>query len=402
MAPGATRVNSPEFDAPSKMSPTTKTKDDSVAGGIISGAKSQVDAMERSASYGARPSFNSPNIGATVANASPAKMASMGLTERSPEERNAIGTMIAGEMTGTQLANLTSPDSGVRAKARSELANITTTVENRVAKFGSVANALKPSQYNSLMTDALPNGTVPMDATKANFAKYGKTITSTMDDFYNGTLAPTDYGLTSYYSKYMGTPPAWDANEEFSLTGQHKFGELSEYAPGEAFNSRRDSIVSQMDTRSQPVGFGKSATSSPGFAVSGASRSTAGKTFGSNGSRADSGIGTNDSAGAGRGSSPGGPTSGGIGRGSSGRSGESAGGNTSGGRAGSGKSASSSPGSSVSGASRSTSGKGGASPSASSGGQSGAAQSGTSGKTGSSGIGAGGSAGASQRSGGVF
>jgi hypothetical protein len=345
-----------------------------------------------------------------LSEASAAKMASMGLVSRTPAERESIARAIAGELSPASLRGLKAND----PNALSELASMVSTMENRIASVGTVAGALKPSQYNSLMSENL-------GVTNQNFGIYGDAINKGLEGFYNGTVSPTDFGATHYHNPAISDPAWAGAMVDPTTMGNHVFGGIpGEYTPGDEFSAMRSaySAAQISDTRgfapstgqlarsslndtSYTPGIGKGAYSTPGNSVSGASRSTAGKTFGSGGSRADSGIGRNDSAGAGRGSSPGGMMGGGSaysgGSSASGGGGNYGGGNTSGGRAGSGKSASGG----VSGASRSTSGKGGASPSASSGGQSGAAQSGTSGKTGG-GLGAGGSEGASNRSGGNF
>lgn len=342
-----------------------------------------------------------------LSTASPAQMAALGLTNRTEQERQSIARTIAGELSPSSLKALAAND----PNAQREVANMVASMENRAAtaKYGSIAGALTPSQYNSLMSEN-------MNVTNQNYGLYGTALDAAVAGYYTGVNAPTNYGITSYYNPEISDPKWGAAMVNPTIAGEHVFGGLpGDYAPGSQFEAMRDSYAkaqigdvrgfapstaqlartSPNDTSYTP-GIGKGATSSPGNSVSGASRSTANKSFGSNGSRADSGIGRNDSAGAGRGSSSGGPSLGGSSKtGGSSKGGNYGGSNTSAG-GGAGKAASGG----VSGASRSTAGKGGASPSKSSGGVSGASRS-TSGKT-SGGLGAGGSAGASQRSGGLF
>lgn len=374
---GMTKVNAAEFDTPSK---------NTIAGIAGPSAKpSETVAQSVKASVAAPNTSANRYAGVDPKSMSPAKAATLGLVNRTQQEKNAIGQMIAGELAGTTLNNLTSPDSAKRAVARQELANVMTTVENRAQSqmFGSLAKTLSPTQYNSLMSENL-------GVTNANYAKYGTALNEAINDYYTGNLTPTNYDLTSYYNASVVSPNWGNEMTNTQKVGYHTFGTLPEYSPSEAFNSNMASMASQMDTRSQPVGVGKDAMSSPGFAVSGASRSTAGKVAGDSGSAFSGGgsygggghvggVANSGMSGASR-STAGKTSSSGIGRGSSGGSG---GGNYGGGSSSYGGSAGKSASGGVSGASRSTAGKGGASPSAGSGGISGASRS-TSGKTSSS------------------
>jgi hypothetical protein len=318
-----------------------------------------------------------------ISTASPAQMAALGLVNRTQQEREAMARTIAGELSPSSLKALAAND----PNAQREVANMVASMENRVAKVGSMAEVLSPSQYNSNMASN-------MNTTLGNYGIYGPAIDAAIAGYYTGQIAPSNYGITHYYNPDISNPSWGAAMQDTALVGEHLFGGIpGDFKPGADFNAMRESYAKAQisDTRgfmpstaqlartsptdtSYTPGIGKGATSSPGNSVSGASRSTAGKTFGSAGSRADSGIGRNDGAGAGRGSSMGGPS---IGGGSSKSSG---GGNYGGGNSGPGGSAGKSASGGVSGASRSTAGKGGASPSAKSGGLSGASRS-TAGKT---------------------
>lgn len=175
--------------------------------------------------------------GKELADMSPARAHSLGLTARTQEEYDKIGHMIAGEMTPGQLANLTSPNAAARAAARTELANINVTVDNRLGQkpWGTMDTVLDASQYNSLSTKSLkPGKPPPIEATNANWAKYAPAIKEAMKEYRTGTLKPTDYTYNHYYSYTMDdTPPGWAASVRdpsvngFTRVGQHNFGTLT-------------------------------------------------------------------------------------------------------------------------------------------------------------------------------
>jgi hypothetical protein len=269
--------------------------------------------------------------GVDLATASPAKMASLGLVSRTQEEREALARTFAGELSPSSLKGILSGD----PVAQRELANMVASAENRIAaeKYGTVDAALVGSQYNSNLPSKI--GT-----TNTNYSIYGDALNSTISGFYDGTLTPDDYGINAYHAAAMKNPPSWsDDLLDAAITGEHKFGALTpdsptpdaSYMPGDAFNAMRDSYAKAQisDTRgwtptlggapsrtstggvgsdyaasraaydgaigagrgisaggpsigasgksTSTGGSGKSATSTPGNSVSGASRSTAGK-----------------------------------------------------------------------------------------------------------------------------
>lgn len=267
--------------------------------------------------------------GEDLSRMSPARAATLGLVDRTPAQKAAIGKMMAGELHPNTMANLYSADEAKRNVARQEFANVATTVENRAqsSMFGSLENTLDPGQYNSLMTDSLPNGTVPMDNTNANYTKYSKSINTALDAYYAGTYAPTNYDLTSYYNAAEVTPSWGPKMANTQKVGYHTFGTLPEYAPGEAFQTERSRLAAAKTSETR--GFTPSASMMGRPSAHSVERerdtslSGSGSGFGAGGSRGTSGIGRSDSAGAGRGSSMGGPGLGSSNSGGSGGTGRS-------------------------------------------------------------------------------
>lgn len=364
-APGTTKVSSPEFDRPSSVFAGKEKDDKSVAQSTISAAKAPTSAGTRTSGFVS--AANNPNKSKTTSFVDAAGYSQVDVTGNRGWRNNNPGNIEASNWTKSQPGFI--GDDG------------------RFAVFDTKENGIK-AQAALLGTKSYANQTIA-----GAIARYAPA-------FENNTTA-----YAAAVARAVGVPVGTKMSDLTSSQRVSMVNAMHEVegstVAGKSSTSLTEKGIQARDNYTG-VGFGSDTPSEKNAA----SRASMSAGFGEGGSRGvASGIGRNDSAGAGRGSSPGGPSvSGGIGRASSGgSSASSGGGNYGGGRAGSGKSATSSPGNSVSGASRSTAGKGGASPSSKSGGQSGAAQSGTSGKTGgSSGIGAGGSAGASQRSGGVF
>jgi hypothetical protein len=334
--------------------------------------------------------------GVDLSTASPAQMASLGLTNRTEQERQAMARTIAGELGPKSLKALAAQD----PNAMAEVANMVASMENRVAaaKYGTVNAMLDPTQYNSLMDKN-------MAVTNQNYGLYGPQIDQAVNNFYSGLNNPTNFGITNYYNASLVDPSWAGAMQNPAAVGQHVFGGIpGDYKPGEAFNAQREAYAAAQISDVRGFTPSQYSTNNPSYSSMGpvgsagsmaaaraADRASMGgydgqSSFGSGGSRADSGIGRNDSAGAGRGSSMGGPGIGSSGRSSYSGSGSSSGGGNYGGGSSSygGGSAGKAASGGVSGASRSTAGKGGASPSAGSGGLSGASRS-TSGKTSGSG-----------------
>lgn len=352
---GTTKTGDSLFDSPSKMSPTNRTKDDSVAGGVISSAKAPATQAERTSGFvSGRPTVGRPTTTTMV------DAAGYSQTERTGTagwRNNNPGNLEASNWTKSQPGYIGAAG-GVPAPGWTKAPDGTM---SRMAVFDSYENGLK-AQSNLI-------GTKYADYTISGMmAKYAPS-------FENNPVA---------YAKAISDAIGVDPNTT----------KISDLTPSQ----KSDMMRAMHEVEGNQIGTSKVSLTDKGIAArdnytgpqtgadtpserNAASRASMSAGFGEGGSRGvASGIGRNDSAGPGRGSSPGGPSiGGGIGRASSGgSSASSGGGNYGGGRAGSGKSASGG----VSGASRSTAGKGGASPSAGSGGQSGAAQSGTSGKTG--------------------
>jgi hypothetical protein len=365
---GTTKVSVAEFDRPSATSGATR----SVAGKVVDKAKETSTNAQRTTGFAA--AGPTPGKARTTSFIDAAGYSQTDVTGLAAARNNNPGNIETGPFARSQegylgaAGGVASPDGRLAAN-------------ERFAVFDTKENGLK-AQKNLIEKNYM-----------------NKTITQMAK-----TYAPTEYSATGAvigatsetYAKAMadslGVDP--DTTKLSDLTPSQRQTMIDSMLDNQEANTATTSRVSLtskgLAARDNYTGLGTGSDTPSERNAS--SRPSSGTQFGSGGSRGvASNIGRNDSAGPGRGSSPGGPTSsGGIGRAS-----PSTGG--------SGKSATSSPGNSVSGASRSTAGKGGASPSAKSGGQSGAAQSGTSGKTSkSSSIGAGGSEGASQRSGGAW
>lgn len=178
----------------------------------------------------------------SLKDASPAKFASLGLTPRSDAQIEAIARTFAGELSPAQLEGIVAGD----PVARTELAAMITTVENRAAskKYKSLDEALVPSQYNSLMDSKAA-------VTNSNFAKYKDSLVDTISTFYKGGLESPDYGATSYYNKDLVSPSWGDKMSSQSLIGDHTYGSLPEYGPNKAFAAERDRMAAAQvsDTR---------------------------------------------------------------------------------------------------------------------------------------------------------
>jgi len=158
----------------------------------------------------------------------PAQMAAQGLISRTPAELGAIAMTFAGELGTDTLKGLAAND----PLARTEFANMLTSLENRAQSktYKSIADALRPSQYNSLMQEKLPT-------TYDNYEKFGGIISSVMNDFYTGALQPTSWDITSYYNPSVVTPSWASAMENPTMVTEHLFGSLPEYSPNTAFRS---------------------------------------------------------------------------------------------------------------------------------------------------------------------
>lgn len=207
------------FDTPAKTT----------AQGIISEARGVASAGERIAQT-------------DLSGASPAKMASLGFTQRTPEQLDLMSKAIAGELSSKTMEGLKVGD----PVAQRELANVVATIENRAAsaKYGTLEKALVGSQYNSLMAENLKN-------TNELTSKYGSAVQQGIKDFYAGKITPTNYGLTSYHNPDLVTPDWSGGMANQALVGDHNFGSLPEYRPGADFNSERDRLAAAQvsDTR---------------------------------------------------------------------------------------------------------------------------------------------------------
>lgn len=159
----------------------------------------------------------------------PARIAALGMTPRTPEQVDRMSRALAGELSPEQLAGLKAND----PIAQRELANMVTTIENRAAsaKYGTLESALNPSQYNSLMTGNL-------DVTNGNYSIYGSTLSEGINDYYTGALKPDNYDFTSYYNADISNPSWGPGMSDRQKVGDHTFGALPEYRPSSEFRDR--------------------------------------------------------------------------------------------------------------------------------------------------------------------
>lgn len=237
----------------SSLDPVGKSLSPTARGSIVDQVGSPDD------SYGKQvvsQSLNSePRNYNDIATASPAKLASMGLSAaRTPEQIQRISLAIAGELSPETLAGL---EAGT-PEARAELANVVATIENRAAsaKYGTLESALTGSQYNSLMSGAI--GT-----TNANYGIYGDLLSNTISDFYTGGLVPTNYDVTSYYNPDLVSPGWAGAMATPELVGDHMFGALNsryDYGPSAGFVEERNRLALASTMANNPRSSGLSPT----------------------------------------------------------------------------------------------------------------------------------------------
>lgn len=155
----------------------------------------------------------------------PAAMAAMGFTNRTPAEKQAMAKTLAGELSQSALAGIKARD----PKALAEFGSMIATIENRASskKYADVAAVQSPTQYNSLMA-------ANMATTNANYSKYAAALKAAQDDYYSGKIPGVKYNATSYYNPDISNP-AWGAKmADPSVIGEHNFGNLPEYGPNQA------------------------------------------------------------------------------------------------------------------------------------------------------------------------
>lgn len=154
---------------------------------------------------------------------SPAARAAMGLTNRSPIEKQAMAMTIAGEMSPTSLAGLKNRDPAALA----EFGSMVATMENRaqsVSYKGMESAVTAPSQYSSL-------GVAQIGTTVDNFSKYSSTLKQAMDDFYAGKIDVPDLSVTNYSNPALVTPDWASSLADPNQINEHVFGSLPNYGP---------------------------------------------------------------------------------------------------------------------------------------------------------------------------
>lgn len=195
---------------------TPDTSNDSTAARTtVDAAKSTQSASERSQAMGSVPDSAT----------SPAAAAARGLVDRTPAQLDRIGLTIAGEVTPQTLADLSSPDPAAQAAAKAQVANIQATMENRAATapWGTIENALTPSQYNSLTPGK------QLNVSTKNYQAYNAALSQTVKDFYTGLNPPTNYNFTNYANTNpipgVYAPPGWlNTIQDPTVVGPFTFG----------------------------------------------------------------------------------------------------------------------------------------------------------------------------------
>jgi len=184
-------------------------------------------------------------ISEDISNASPAKMAALGLTPRSDAQISQISKAFAGELSPQQLEGIKNGD----PVARAEYASMIATAENRAKsdyKGGSLDKVFDPSQYMSMSAANL--GT-----TTQNYSLYKDALEATAREYYAGTLAPTNFDYSSYYNPNEANP-SWGAKmSNTGMVGDHKFGTLPEYGANQTFQDQRNAMAAAQ--KADPDGF---------------------------------------------------------------------------------------------------------------------------------------------------
>lgn len=184
-------------------------------------------------------------ISEDISNASPAKMAALGLTPRSDAQISQISKAFAGELSPQQLEGIKNGD----PVARAEYASMIATAENRVKsdfKGGSLDKVFDGGQYMSMSAANL--GT-----TTQNYSQYKDYLESAARDYYSGSLTPGSYDYSSYYNPNEANP-SWGAKMgNVGMVGDHKFGTLSEYGANQTFQDQRNAMAAAQ--KADPAGF---------------------------------------------------------------------------------------------------------------------------------------------------
>lgn len=184
-------------------------------------------------------------ISEDISNASPAKMAALGLTPRSDAQISQISKAFAGELSPQQLEGIKNGD----PVARAEYASMIATAENRAKsdyKGGSLDKVFDPSQYMSMSAANL--GT-----TTQNYSLYKDALEATARDYYAGNLKPGSFDYSSYYNSNIADP-SWGAKmSNTGIVGDHKFGTLPEYGPNQTFQDQRNAMAAAQ--KADPGGF---------------------------------------------------------------------------------------------------------------------------------------------------
>jgi len=215
--------------------------------------------MKQDMSSLATPNAVSPTASVNLGN-SPAALAAMGFTNRTPEERAAISRTIAGELGQKSLRALSSDDPAARANALAEVGSIAATIENRAAttKFAGVAKTIAPSQYNA-------NFASNAKVTNQNYAN-NPAVSKAVGQFYNGGIPGTQYGATNYHATAMANPPSWSGQmADATQLGQHTFGTLPGYSPDAATQAAQKAFGTMAGTQFSPGKKTDDTVSNPGF-----------------------------------------------------------------------------------------------------------------------------------------
>lgn len=217
--------------------------DTNTVGGLSAGSIAAMEAQRSGISPNALDRLQGVDV-----TKNPASLATAGYVSRDKAAKESLAETIAGELGPGSLKGLKERD----PTALAEFSNIMSSIENRAAMDKNQAKGLmgviSPSQYNSNMA-------INADVTKGNFAKYGDDIMSVIDDYYAGDLG-VGKQVSSYYNPDISNPSWGNKMSNPEDVGDHRFGHLAEYSPGQAYESIVDKYSrDQVNNQTSKGGF---------------------------------------------------------------------------------------------------------------------------------------------------
>lgn len=158
---------------------------------------------------------------------------------------------ISGELGSKTVRGILSGDPEAIAQARSEIAAIVSTMNNRAqsSRYASMDNpmdgVLTGNAYNSLMTEN-------MNTTEANYAAIGSFVAEAVTDAISGSLPSPAPRATHYRAETIGSP-AWEnyAMDGTTSVGEHVFSTVG--VPGTNRAEYSKAFASTPDTAPTPT-----------------------------------------------------------------------------------------------------------------------------------------------------